>query len=95
MSEQIAFHQSKLANNNLLETGIDGVALSDSILQLHQIIEELRGEIRELRNRVAVVELNAGESADPAENVIVTPQAPVVLPSTTPTTTTTTTVKRA
>ena len=71
------------------------MALSDSILQLHQIIEELRGEIRELRNRVAVVELNAGESADPAENVIVTPQAPVVLPSTTPTTTTTTTVKRA
>lgn len=76
------------------------MALSDSILQLHQIIEELRGEVRELRDRVAVLELNSGEPVDPAENVILTPQAPVVLPAVTvtsttpaPTTTTTTTVK--
>lgn len=75
------------SNENL---ALDGVELSASILTL---IEELRGEIRELRDRVAILEISTGtgESSDPSETFLNPPPAAAAVPTPATTTTTTTT----
>lgn len=64
--------------------------MSASILTL---IEELRGEIRELRDRVAILEISTGESSDPSEVFLNPPAAPAAVPAPVTTTTTTTTTR--
>ncbi len=70
----------------------EGASVSNSILQLHEIIGELRSEIRELRDRVAILEIGAGETIDPAETNEVSPTT--LRTTTTSTTTTRSTVCR-
>ena len=70
---------------------MDGVDLSESILQLHQLVDELRSQISELRDRVVILELGVGESTDTAEAHSSTHVAPPSQTTPAPPTTTTTT----
>jgi len=45
-----------------------GTGLSNSVSQLNEVIEELRSQIRELRDRVAILEIGAGETADTTDS---------------------------
>ena len=45
-----------------------GTGLSHSVSQLNEVIEELRSQIRELRDRVAILEIGAGETADTTDS---------------------------
>lgn len=51
--------------------------LSASILQLHQIIDVLREQIRDLQDRVSILEVRSGDSL-PSEPVVVPTTAPVI-----------------
>ena len=69
-------------------TALDGVDLSESILQLHQLVEELRNQIRDLRDRVVFLEQKGGDSTGQAGVFLELPSPPQVAPTTTTTTTT-------
>ncbi|XP_059352725.1 collagen alpha-1(V) chain-like isoform X2 [Daphnia carinata] len=70
---------------------LDGVDLSESILQLHQLVDDLRSQINELRDRVVILELGVGESPDTAEAHSSNPVASPPTQTHTPTPITTTT----
>lgn len=76
-----------ISTSQLFVSALDGVELSESLLQL---IEELRGQIRELRDRVAILEISTGESSDPVEALSNGPATPQLSISASTTITTTT-----
>ena len=73
------------AGDSALEAG-----LSESVLQLNGIIEELRGQIRELRDRVAILEISAGENSETVDSFLSPASISLASPTSITTTSTTT-----